>query len=361
MKNLIVVLALILPFLVNGQCDSLLKTENLLSPVCENEYVNFILTDLENRKGGVWSSNNPNFSTFQVKGYIKTNTTFYYTYIDSIKNCTAVDSIYLRSNKVPELRLLKPADVCWNTEDFPLTFNATPYGGTWFDTVDTRAFVENGRFFPNRTPRTDGGKLWAYSLFYTYKDPGTQCTDTNETIINVKQLPIVNLKYDAIRFSTKDTLLLLDTLIQFPENQSGYFNGPGVIYKKDSGFYFDPAEVAFDTVYSYNLVYRFVWKIGSQPYCENYDTVKLTLTKSGITTDINTTQKIAAVYPNPTKGELNIEDELPFKLEVYNSQGQIIIVENTLKKSHTLNLPKGVYWLRLESVNQSKTQKVIVH
>jgi Leucine-rich repeat (LRR) protein len=72
-----------------------------------------------------------------------------------------------------------------------------------------------------------------------------------------------------------------------------------------------------------------------------------------------------AIYPNPTKGELHIDNIVLEKATVYDALGKIIKTttftsganDNTL---HLAGLPKGIYYLFLESEGANTAKKIIV-
>jgi Leucine-rich repeat (LRR) protein len=72
-----------------------------------------------------------------------------------------------------------------------------------------------------------------------------------------------------------------------------------------------------------------------------------------------------AIYPNPTKGELHINNILLDKATVYDSQGKLIKTtsfktgnnDNTI---HLAGLSKGIYYIYLESEGANTAKKVII-
>ncbi|MBF4483817.1 LamG-like jellyroll fold domain-containing protein [Flavobacterium sp. CSZ] len=78
----------------------------------------------------------------------------------------------------------------------------------------------------------------------------------------------------------------------------------------------------------------------------------------------NTFDKVV-IYPNPTKGELNINNIALEKATVYNSLGQLI-KSFTLNSSNTANtinlsgLPKGVYYVYLINQDSASVKKIII-
>jgi hypothetical protein len=72
-----------------------------------------------------------------------------------------------------------------------------------------------------------------------------------------------------------------------------------------------------------------------------------------------------AVYPNPTKGELNILNIALEKAAVYNSLGQLVktFILDFANTNNTINLsglPKGVYYVYLINQDAASAKKVIV-
>lgn len=71
------------------------------------------------------------------------------------------------------------------------------------------------------------------------------------------------------------------------------------------------------------------------------------------------------VYPNPTKGELHINNVFLDKTTVYNSLGQLVktFTLNSSNTNNTINLsdlPKGVYYVYLINQDSAYTKKIIV-
>jgi Leucine-rich repeat (LRR) protein len=78
----------------------------------------------------------------------------------------------------------------------------------------------------------------------------------------------------------------------------------------------------------------------------------------------NTFDKFA-IYPNPTKGEVNIQNVNLEKATVYNSLGQLVksFVLNSADTNNTINLsglPKGVYYIYLINQDATSAKKIIV-
>lgn len=107
---------------------------------------------------------------------------------------------------------------------------------------------------------------------------------------------------------------------------------------------------------------------------ENYSNANWSSIKESTTTYSNTCKNLgvnesvfsqAVVYPNPTKGELNIKNVNLEKANVYNTLGQLVksFKLNSDIKDNNINLsglPKGVYYIYLINENSATVKKVIV-
>ena len=77
------------------------------------------------------------------------------------------------------------------------------------------------------------------------------------------------------------------------------------------------------------------------------------------------TQKEWSVYPNPTSGEINIQSNSPnLKLHsaaLYNLDGQKILESaQSILDIKSLDIPQGVYYLRITTNKGNLTRKVVV-
>ena len=81
----------------------------------------------------------------------------------------------------------------------------------------------------------------------------------------------------------------------------------------------------------------------------------------GVNVDENQTDQIQ-VYPNPSKGNFNIEVAEPIRFELYNGLGQLIIAGQKDGGSIQIQTQqeKGVYFLRIISENGSRTEKLVI-
>jgi hypothetical protein len=72
-----------------------------------------------------------------------------------------------------------------------------------------------------------------------------------------------------------------------------------------------------------------------------------------------------SVYPNPSKGEINITstDANMISLEIYNLQGQMVIrkeLNSTNAKIYLDGLNSGIYTARIKTAKGSKIEKLLI-
>jgi hypothetical protein len=71
------------------------------------------------------------------------------------------------------------------------------------------------------------------------------------------------------------------------------------------------------------------------------------------------------LYPNPTKGEVNIQNISLEKASVYNTLGQLVktVKLDTNNDNHIVDLsglPKGIYYIYLINQDAASAKKIIV-
>ncbi len=94
-------------------------------------------------------------------------------------------------------------------------------------------------------------------------------------------------------------------------------------------------------------------------------TVELTVTVGTGITDL--VLNAVKFYPNPTTGVLNVDfnsmPENSTKIQVYNQLGQLVRTMENVYQSNQLNLsgnPSGLYYIKVITLTQSRTEKVIL-
>jgi hypothetical protein len=65
-----------------------------------------------------------------------------------------------------------------------------------------------------------------------------------------------------------------------------------------------------------------------------------------------------SIYPNPTKGLVNIQSSVPVDIVVYNVVGEIILSAKNADQIDLSNQPHGIYMVQLTSDEGTVTRKV---
>lgn len=168
--------------------------------------------------GGTWSGNGVN----------STNNIFYplvagvgnhvltYTYGTGI--CETTDTKTITVLALPNINIPPDQEICINVPSFNLG-SATPSGGTW-----TGNGVSGSTFLPG------AAGLGTHVLTYSYTDPFTNCSDSEEMVIEVFPLPVLSSN-DTSYCNTPGYVNLPDAT-----PFGGTWSGPGV-----SGTQFNPA------------------------------------------------------------------------------------------------------------------------
>jgi len=98
---------------------------------------------------------------------------------------------------------------------------------------------------------------------------------------------------------------------------------------------------------------------------ESVWTPKVTFTTSGVAATEEFNLKFVSIYPNPARNILTVqlnELSLDTKLKIFNLEGQLLYVENSNSSIKTLNisdLSSGIYFLKIETKNQSFIKKFV--
>lgn len=100
--------------------------------------------------------------------------------------------------------------------------------------------------------------------------------------------------------------------------------------------------------------------ISADKYMFMVDDVKITTTSTLATNEINAKTKSTSIYPNPTKGEINIKADKKIKSStVLDFTGKSILT-STSAKADLSSLPKGTYILKVDFTDgTSSSEKVI--
>jgi hypothetical protein len=171
-----------------------------------------------------------------------------YTVTDGI-NFTVTDTVVITVNALPVVTFTSPGDFCANDTAITLSGGA-PSGGTY-----SGVGVSNGIFDPQ------AAGLGNHTLFYSYTNPQTGCSNIDSVVVSVSALPVVELGNFAAVCVNADSLELAGgTPI------GGSYSGPGV----RNGFFF-PATAGIGT---HSIVYTYTHP---QTGCSNSDSGSITV------------------------------------------------------------------------------------
>jgi plastocyanin len=98
----------------------------------------------------------------------------------------------------------------------------------------------------------------------------------------------------------------------------------------------------------------------SSPYFEGYQLMPRYLADIKLITDVkNETKNTVQISPNPVSDILKITTDIQFNLiQIFNLQGDLLLNQN-FSNVVLLNIPSGVYYLKLSGVTKSQVLKLI--
>lgn len=142
--------------------------------VCINSGV---VTFLGNPNGGAWTG-----TGVTATGDFTPSTagTFTLTYALGVGTCQTTDDLEVTIDPLPVVNAGTDESIC--IDNGILTLVGTPSGGTWSGT----SVSSSGDF----DPISSGAG--AFTLTYSYTDPATDCENSDDVIITVNALPVVN-------------------------------------------------------------------------------------------------------------------------------------------------------------------------
>jgi len=118
-----------------------------------------------------------------------------------------------------------------------------------------------------------------------------------------------------------------------------------------------------EIIYDENAADGWVWKPEADIDEEEGYKLYLVAENGFVSVKENSIQDEIAVYPNPSNGEFNIVGAEIEKIEVLNSQGQTVYVENVNAASAQLNLnglTDGIYFAKISSTKGNVIKKLVI-
>lgn len=197
------------------------------------------------------------------------------------------------------------------------------------------------------------------------------CSNNNLTLLDLSKnlkLEILNASINQISnldFSNNINLKVI-YLVSNPLTSLNVKNGNNTnfILASDTGKKAGSLGTSFLGISSLSCI-----KVDNAAYANaNWSKIKETTTVYSETCTLGLEDSVfskAVIYPNPTKGEVNIKNVNLEKANVYNSLGQLVrsFNLNAADVNHSINLsglPKGVYYVYLINQDATSAKKVIV-
>jgi hypothetical protein len=249
-----------------------------------------------------------------------------YTVTGTLNGCTATDVVNVTVNAGPTVDAGTSQTICNDGSQVTLTAtgNATTY--SW----------DNGV--------TDGAAFTPSVGTTTYTVTGTLsgCTSTDQVIVINNALPTVSLANFATACVNWDPFLLTGGT-----PAGGNYTGTNV-----SSNVFDPATAGVGTT-----TITYTYTDGNN--CTN--TAQNTITVDGCASIDEVISVVAAIYPNPTKGNLTIELKGNFEYEVLDTRGRLISMGNAtdLLDLNITNYDNGVYMIKIKHDQFENSYRVI--
>ncbi|MEM9821528.1 MAG: hypothetical protein AAF985_10670, partial [Bacteroidota bacterium] len=130
--------------------------------------------------GGTWTGDVAPNGSFTPSGLGAGNYTATYTFTDPIANCVTTDQINFNVSALPTVSIDAVGGFC-EADNTLQTLAANPAGGAWSGDV-----AANGSFTPSSLGAGTG-----YTATYTYTDPTTQCTSSDQVTFAVESTPSI--------------------------------------------------------------------------------------------------------------------------------------------------------------------------
>jgi trimeric autotransporter adhesin len=267
------------------------------------------------------------------------------TYTVTITNsqgCTNTATALVTVNPLPILSILNLSST-YCIDANPVTLSGQPSGGI---------FKVDGQTTPTFTPSTLG--TGNHTVFYTYTDANTCMVTLSRTVV-VNPTPQVSIQGmpPTIRVNSPNA-----NLIGIPSG--GTISGRGV-----TSNIFRPAIAGLgpDTItYFYT---------DPSTGCTGRATIIINVDAASISTnDQQPTTNEIRLYPNPTTGDLNIENtstsqiQQPTQIRIVDVLGKIVFDQNLVptNKIHQINigqLPTGTYFVQCKSEGTYQVKKIV--
>ena len=270
----------------------------------------------------------------------------YSVIVGDIHNCTATDSVEITYEATPVSMLTDSATICGEDASLILDAGANAlYTYLWNDASTTSSITVDSAII---------GGLMNY-MYVTISSPAG-CTESDSTHVYFRAVPMPNVGNDTTICWTQN--IVFDAGAGY----TSYLWSNGAITQT----------ISLDSLTFALGANDYSVEVYNDVNCNNSDTITLIIDPC---TGILTPEIIGAdilVYPNPTKGQFQIDisglDNQDYELGIYNSFGSKVFGDNIQSsgqstQSWNIDLStyaKGIYFIRLQSKDQIKVQRIII-
>lgn len=311
--------------------DDVLITVNPLPAIdagADQEICNGDQTTITATGGNTYEWDN-GLNTGAAHNVSPTSTTTYEVLGTDLNGCENSDQVVVNVTAIPTVNAGVDQEVCEGEE---VTLSATASNGT----ISWNNGVDDGVPFVATTTQT---------YVATADDNG--CTATDDVLVTVNSLPIVNMGADETACLNHEPIELSGS----PEG--GVYTGTGV-----TGSEFDPATADLGT---HTITYTYQDANG----CENSATQDITVDGCASLNE-NAVDNSIIVKPNPATDFIDVDAENVKSIQLMTSEGRVVNIKfNTLNESTTRidvsTLSKGTYILQINTENISTIRKVVIH
>lgn len=202
---------------------------------CKNDPPYDLNADATNSNGGTWSGPGVSGSFFDP-GAVSGTGQFTIKLEKGAANCLVFDERIITVNPIPIVSVPAVAKSCIDETEVTLPSTSPASGGNW---TSVPAGLVVGNIFHASIAGTGD-----FTLTYTYTDPQTLCTNSDDLVMTVNPLPVINVG-DTIYCNTPGAISL-----PFATPGGGTWSGPGI-----TGNQFNP--VAAGGIGNYTATYAF--------------------------------------------------------------------------------------------------------
>jgi len=267
---------------------------------------------------------------------------------DSSSGCPISDSVYIKVNGLPLIKINVLDSVCANDSAFMLE-NMQPSGnvGSW-----SGKGVNGRKFDPSSF--TSGLLLNTSKVIYTYTHPLTLCTSSDSQYVLVQNAP----KFKAIATAQSGQRYR----VNFSLSNISYMDTSKATFDWDFGSsgnssYAHPSNIFYADSGRHTAYVRVSFGL-----CDTYDSIIFDLNYK--TVSIEDITYLIAIYPNPAHDQLTVQMPLDAAISLYVLNGKMISAQigkaDIPSVFYISELHKGIYLVSIQTDKQVIWKKVMI-